>query len=522
MTRTPGDGRNDGPGQEKPIGQDRDDADIPATVHMADAAATVPTQPIPAAPLAGDISIHDVTPVRFGPFSWALYEWGLTPYVILITIYIFGPYFSDVVIGNPEEGQAAWGFINGVAGFGVAILAPILGAIADRGGARKPWLLVFLVIQAPAIALLWFAMPQDQAGDLGLSIAAITGLIILITMCFEFSSMFHNAMLPGIVQERKLGGLSGLGLALGNAGAVTLLFVMLYAFALPGTMDLSFLPEAPLLGLDRELYEPNRIVGPIVAIWMVIFTIPLFFFTPDAPKAPYGPAEAVRRGFRSLIGTLTKATHYRNIITYLVARMLYADGKTAILIFGGVYASGTFGWQLVDQVAYGITLSIFAVLGGLFGGILDDRAGSRRAILFTIGWTMVALLGAISITQTEIFFIPIADPGTPVWGGPVFQTLPELAYIGVGTTLAMSVTAAYASSRTMLARLAPRDMMSEFFGLYALSGKATAFLGPLTVGVATYVFSSQRIGLGSVLLLLGAGFVVMLFVREERAQRADP
>ncbi len=454
-----------------------------------------------------------VIPKRLGPFSWALYEWGQTPYVILITVYIFGPYFSNVVVGDPERGQALWGYVNGLAGFGIALLGPILGAIADRGGARKPWLFVLLMIEVPVLALLWYAQPDGA----GLPLLTISIMIITITIAFEMAIVFHNAMLLTIVPENKLGGLSGLGLALGNAGGLFLLFVMLYAFALPGTVDAGFLPDAPLLGLDPAAFEPQRIAGPLVAIWMVIFAIPLFVFTPDVPRAAHGPCQAVRLGLKSLVNTLSKAAHYRNIMTFLIARMLYADGKTAILIFGGVYATGVFGWTLIDQLAYGIVLSVFAVIGGILGGVIDDWIGSKRATQLTIGATMLGLLAAISMSRTEVFFIPLSDPGTPIWSGPVFKTLPEVVYISVGTILAMSITAAYATSRTLMARLAPPSMMSEFFGLYALSGKATAFLGPFTVGLATALADSTRMGFASVILLLGAGFVVLAFVHEERS-----
>jgi UMF1 family MFS transporter len=214
--------------------------------------------------------------------------------------------------------------------------------------------------------------------------------------------------------------------------------------------------------------------------------------------------------------------HYRNIAIYLVARMFYNDGKTAVLVFGGVYAAGVFGWGPLTLTIYGIVLSVFAVGGGFFGGWLDDRFGSKRAILVSIGGTSIGLILAISMTPTEIFFFPYdAASAQPIWDLPFFATLPELLYLIVVLIVAICITAAYANSRTMLARIAPVTKMSEFFGIYALSGTATAFLGPLLVGVATHFFQSQRAGFASVLLLLGIGLAGMLFVREERAEAVD-
>ena len=203
--------------------------------------------------------------------------------------------------------------------------------------------------------------------------------------------------------------------------------------------------------------------------------------------------------------------------------MFYNDGKTAVLIFGGVYAAGVFKWDVLTLTVYGIVLSVFAVAGGIFGGWLDDRFGSKRAIIVSIGGTCVGLVLAISMTPTEMFFFIPHDPATapPVWNLPFFATLPELMYLIVVLIVAICITAAYANSRTMLARIAPVSKMSEFFGIYALSGTATAFLGPLLVGVATHVFQSQRIGFASILLLLGLGLAGMFFVKEDRAEAVD-
>ncbi|MDO9128008.1 MAG: MFS transporter [Parvibaculum sp.] len=454
-----------------------------------------------------------------GQWSWAIFEWARNPYVILVTIYIFAPYFSNTVVGDPVRGQAIWGNINGIAGFFIACLGPVLGAIADTGGKRKPWIAFFIAVMVPAIFLLWWAMPGGE----GLSILTIAALIVLVAVAFEFSAVFHNSMLPAVAPHERIGFLSGLGLALGNAGALFILCFMLWAFVLPGAVDWSFVPAAPLFGLDAAAHENSRITGPIVAVWMLVFSLPLILWTPDVTGAGVPVATAIRRGVGSVVGTVKKLRHYRNIAIYLAARMFYNDGKTAVLVFGGVYAAGIFGWGVLTLTVYGIVLSVFAVGGGFFGGWLDDRFGSKRAILVSIGGTCIGLVLAISMTPTEIFFfIPYDAATTPsVWDLPFFATLPELMYLIVVIIIAICITAAYANSRTMLARIAPVSKMSEFFGIYALSGTATAFLGPLLVGVATHYFQSQRLGFASILVLLVLGLAGMLFVKEERAEAVD-
>ena len=487
---------------------------------------TQPPQPIPGTPAsnvtgatASTTHLSGSTDTAFsrGELSWALFEWARTPYVILITIYIFSPYFTNVVVGDPVEGQSIWGYTNGIAGFFIAVFAPLFGAIADKGGSRKPWIAAFVGIMAPCMFLLWWALP---GADGGLSIWSIAVLIVVIGIAFEYSSVFHNAMLPHITTPAKLGGLSGLGLAAGNAGSLLILIFMLFFFALPGQMDWSFLPDAPLFGLDQESFQHSRISGPIVAIWLLLFSIPLFLYTPDTKPTPHPLGSLVLQGLETLYGTLRKLPQYRNVATYLLARMFYNDGKTAILIFGGVYAVGVFGWDEVRMLIYGIFLSVFAVVGGFFGGWLDNTVGSKRAIMVSIGITTLGVIATVSTTPTQILFVFPYDPATApqVWSFPYFNTWPEIIFMGLMTVVAVAITAAYANSRTMMARLAPPTMTTEFFGLYALSGTATAFLAPMTVGFFTDLFASQRAGYASILLLLGAGLALMLFVKEEQAK----
>lgn len=454
-----------------------------------------------------------------GQYSWALFEWARDPYVIVVTIYIFAPYFSNTVVGDPVRGQAIWGHINGIAGFIIACFGPLLGAIADTGGRRKPWLIAFVAIMVPTIFALWWALP----GGAGLSIIQCALLFITVSVAFSFSEVFHNSMLPTVAPHERIGFLSGLALALANAGALIILCFLLYAFMLPGHVGWSFIPKEALFGLDISQHENSRISAPITAIWLFVFTLPLLFFTPDIkPTMKIRKREAIVDGMKRVIKTVRQIRHYRNVATYLIARMFFNDGQTAVLIFGGVYAAGVFHWNALTLTIYGIVLSIFAVGGGFFGGWLDDTFGSKRAILVSIGGTSIGIVLAVSMTPTSMFFFFPYDPASPpIWSLPFFRTAPELAYLIVVVLVAICITAAYANSRTMLARIAPVSKMSEFFGLYALSGTATAFMGPELVGLTTELFQSQRAGFASILLLMLIGLAGMLFVREGRAEAAD-
>lgn len=456
---------------------------------------------------------------RLGQVSWALFEWARNPYYILIVIYIFGPYFSTEVIGDPVRGQAIWGYINGFAGAVTACLAPFLGAIADKVGRRKPWIGAFVIMMFPAILMLWYAVPGEE----GPGILTVAVALAIAGTGSAFSEVFHNAMLPSIVPYPRLGALSGLGLSLGNAGALVILVAMLYGFALPasGLLDWPVLPDHVLFGLDTSTFEHDRISAPIAAVWLLVFSLPLFLFTPDRAGTGTGAAQAVREGLSDVWATVRRLKHYRNIALYLGARMLFNDGKVAIMTFGMIYASGVFGWGGAERLMVGVFLTVFAVAGGLIGGWLDDLFGSKKAILFTIGGNSIALLVAISITPTTILFLPFDGLSDPVWSFPYFQTLPEIVYLLTSVLFALFITSAYANSRTMLARIAPETEMTKFFGLYALSGQVTTFIAPILVAFFTDFFVSQRIGMASILILLVGGFVLMFWVKEERSAPHD-
>ncbi|MBL8544735.1 MAG: MFS transporter [Hyphomonadaceae bacterium] len=429
--------------------------------------------------------------------------------MLLGTIYVFAPYVSNVVIGDPIHGQTLISGWHKTAGIIIALTAPFLGAATDRMGRRKPLLALFTAALALTMIVQWWAMPGAQ----GLPLWALGLAVTSSGVMFVYTEVLHNAMLTRAAPPKQLSLVSGLGLSLGNAASVLLLVFVLVTMALPGQIDLPFLPEAPLFGLDPAKFEPSRIVTLLCAAWLIVFAVPLFLYTPDLVTTGERFGDAMRHGVGNVMRTLRKLRDYKNVALFLIARMLYADGKTAILIFSGIYAAGTMGWGLIEMLAYGIILTIFAVLGGFVGGWLDHTIGPKRAVVIEIGVTFVCLIAMVSMTATSmLFFIPV-DPAARAWEGPIFNTVPQLAYLGFAVVIAISITAAYASSRALMARLAPEGMEGEVFGLYALSGSATAWLGPMLVEYFTDAYESQRAGFASIVILLIAGFVLLLFVQ---------
>jgi MFS transporter, UMF1 family len=455
----------------------------------------------------------DTTSGKMGPsgLSWAIFEGGRNPYVVLCTIYILAPYVATTVFPDPVTGQATIASWHKYGGFIVALTAPLIGSIADKMGHRKPALLAVTLAMCVSIFMLWWALPAGQGGLPIWLIGVLTGGVGVL---FAYNEVLHNSMLPKATPAPSLPHVSGLGLALGNLASVGLLVFVLWGLAFPGRVDWAFIPKEPLFGLDPLRHETSRIVAPMSAIWFAICAIPLFLFTKDAPATGISMAKASKDGFTGLMSAVKRLFDTdKNAGLFLLARMLYVDAKIAILIFAGLTAAGVFKWGLLEMTAYGVILSVFAVFGGLFAGVLDAAIGAKRSVMIEIGVTLICLLIMTSQSANQIFWIA-TEPGKAVWNAPMFKTLPELVFLGGAVIIAISITGAFASSRTLMARLAPIGMEGEFFGLYSLSGSATLWLGSMLVQIFTTQFASQQIGLASTGILLVSGLVIMAFVKQ--------
>ena len=440
-----------------------------------------------------------------GRASWVLFEWGRNPYVLVITIYIYATYFSRDVVGDPVRGQALWAEIQGLAGLAVALSAPFLGAIADAGGRRKPWILFFSILLIASTAMLWFGEPMGM----GIGLTGIAVVIALGHIAYDGTLVFHAAMLPSVVPGPKIGTWSGLSLGLGNVAGIILLLIVLVFF---------YLPAEPLFGLNKAAHEHERIAGPLIALWFSIFSIPFFLFTPDRASSGLSVGEAVAKGIKSVVRTLKSIRHYRNVGTFLGSRMIYQDGLNVMLSFGGVYAVGVFGWTAIESALYGIIVSVFAAIGGILGGRLADRIGTKRALQLSLTGVIIGALGSLGFAPDRIFFVVPYETGAVAIDLPVFSTAPELLYIATVMLIAICLVATYANSRAMMARIAPKERMTEFFGLFALSGEATAFLAPFAIAVVTSATGSQQWGMVTTSGFLALGLIGLSFVREERAE----
>jgi len=432
-----------------------------------------------------------------GGVAWSLFEAGRIPVVTLISIFVFAPYFVTRVIGDPVQGQAAVAQAGKWGGWIVALSAPFIGAALDRWGPRKPFLGLVTGSLALLVGLLWYATP----GGAGLAIGTVVAIWSANTVLYAYGELGHNSLLaraaPGLEHRA-----SGLALALGNALSTLLLVFVLAAFVLPAE---------PLFGLDRQSHAPDRIVAPLAAAVMLLGALPLFLLTPDVPRTGLSAAAAFKAGVGDLKAVLAQARTHRNVLTFLAARMLYADAKVAIILFGGVYAAGVMGWRTSELLVLGVLQGLFSVLGGALGAWLDGRFGAKRAVQIELTLVLIGQAALLGSRPDAILFV--AAEATPVWGAPLFETAPELVFLALGFLNAVGITAAYASSRTLLVRLVPPGATGRFFGLYTLSGTATYWLAPFLIEVFTRALGTQQAGFYPVLALLALGLVVLSRVR---------
>ena len=435
-----------------------------------------------------------------GIWGWMLFDWAAQPFHTLIITFVFAPYFASAVAPDPTRGQELWGLAAGIGGLIIALSSPVLGAVADATGPRKPWILGFAVIGAIGCWMLWYAAPASA--HLGWVMAAF----ILALIGLEFSAVFNNAMMPSLVPRSELGRLSGAAWGLGYVGGlITLILVLGFMAASPETGK-TLLGLDPIFGLDPAQREGDRAAGPLTAIWFSLFIIPMFLYTPDS-AARLSTGGAVRRGLTELAGTLRKLPGNRSSFSFLMSSMFYRDALNALYTFGGIYAAGVLGWSIIQIGVFGILANITGALGAWFGGRMDERFGPKPVVTTTILILAFCCLLVISTTPDEVLFMPL---------GSGQSSLPDIVFYIAGAIIGAAGGAIQAASRTLLVDQVEPDRVTEAFGLYALSGKATAFIGPLTIAWATGFFDSQRLGVTPVIALFLIGLVLLPLVSSFR------
>lgn len=412
-----------------------------------------------------------------GRIGWALFDWANQAFTTIVITFVFAQYFAQGIVQDEVGAQSMWGIGVGLSAAAIAILAPILGSIADRSGRRRPWVIGFSAMCIALTCSLYFMLPDPQ-----FAMTAII-LVALANICYEMAIVFNNAMLADLVDRPRLAKLGGIAWSGGYyGGLVSLVLCLAAVFVLPD---------------PSETQVPVRITSVIVAVWFALFLIPFILWTPDKRPTGVPMAVAVREGLSSLWSTLRSLfSNDRNIFMYLLGRMTYTDGVNTIFVMGGVYASARYGLDTMELIQFGILLNVFSGTGGMVFAFFEERLGTKSVIMISILGLIVS--GSAMLLAPDFSMFTVYGCILGVFVGPIQQ-----------------------ASRTMMAKLAPADAQAKLFGLYALSGKATSWGGPILVGVMTAMAASWgwsdnnalTFGMFGVMPFMVAGFIIMLFVR---------
>ena len=441
-------------------------------------------------------------------WGWMMFDWASQPYNTLLLTFIFGPYFAEIVTNMMIDGgmgeelakakaQEYWGWGLTVTGLIIAVTAPILGAFADSSGHRMSWIKVFSVFYVVGGFGLWWTAPDSFSIIWALVFFGI-GFIGM-----EFTTIFTNSMLPSLVPREETGKISGSGFALGYWGGVLALAIMFPLFV-ENANGVTLLGNPPILGLDGAAREGTRIVGPFTAVWFIIGMIPFFMWVREKPSDVQieGNTRDALRGLWATIKSLPKRV---SMFSFLTSSLFYRDALNGLYGFGAIYAKGVLDWTIILIGIFGVISAITAAIFAYFGGTLDKKFGPKPVLIGSIIALIIVCIIVVSMTRESLFGIAFATD----------SQLPDIIFFICGGVIGAAGGMLQASSRTMMVRHADPDRPTEAFGLYALSGKATAFLAPGLIALASKISGDQRIGITPLIFLFGLGLVLLIWVKPQ-------
>lgn len=446
--------------------------------------------------------------IRKRIWGWYFFDWASQPYNTLMLTFIFGPYFAQTATAQlmsdgmtqqaaAAQAQAWWGYGLTVTGILIAVLAPVLGSVADSTGKRMPWIWLFSILYFIGAMGTWWSAPEAFNPVLVLAFFGI-GMIGM-----EFATIFTNSYLPSMGPKKELGRISGSGWAFGYVGGVVALIIMLMLFQ-AGASGKTMAGLSPLFGLDSATKADTRIVGPLTAMWFLVFMIPFFLWVRDEKNEPrlkyrFG------KGVTDLVQTLKNLPGNPSLLAYLGSSMFYRDALNGMYTFGGIYAVGVLGWSITQIGTFGISAALSGAIFCWIAGYIDRAIGPKPVIVACCLIMMLTALLIISLTPTSVLWFAVEDG----------SALPDQMFYLAGILIGAAGGVLQSSSRNMLTRQGNPERMTEAFGLYALSGKATSFLAPALIALVSDITGSQRLGVTPLVFLFALGLFLLLWVKPD-------
>ena len=401
-------------------------------------------------------------------FSWLLFDFANTSFSVIMVTFVFPLYFKNVICNGEPSGDALWGFSISLSMLLVALISPVLGAAADYSGKRKRFLFVFTLISVLATAMLSFSGP-------GMAVAAIA-LFILANIGFEGGLVFYDAYLKELATDKSVGRVSGYGFAMGYLGALAILLL-----------------TKPLLSKGIVLSNaPNVQLSFLAAsVFFALFSVPIFLALRDQQKKE-GPAisfASLGSSIKEVKHTVRHIMNYPDLVRFLLAYFFYNDAILTVIAFSSIYAQNTLGFTTGELIVFFMLVQTTAIAGSIIFGFVTDKIGPKKTIVITLLIWFVVVIAAIFADRKELFFY-------------------------TGMLAGLSMGSSQAASRSMMARLTPREHVTEFFGFYdGTFGKASAIVGPLVFGIVSAQAGSQKAALASLLMFFTIGLLLMTRVR---------
>lgn len=432
-----------------------------------------------------------------------LFDWAAQPFSTLVITFLFGPYFVTVLIGDPVWGQQIWFYTIAVMGIFIAFAAPIVGRSFDRTHHHKIILAGLSLIYVVGMSGLFLAAPGRVDLLIPILVCLVAGGVAI-----EVATVLTNAYLPRLAEREQIGRLSAKGWAVGYAGGiVSLLFLLCCVMPVPGQQS-TLIGITPLVPSTNEDRLADRLIGPFSAFWYLAFVWPAFYWLPKRPRTPLNDSKAQADPFwKGLWQQISSLRHRNDLRFFLLANLFVKDGMIALFALGGIFGAGLFGWGVPELAIFGIGALLMGTLGASVSGYLDDRFGFRRVILASLLVWLVAGFIMLGLAPDRIFFVIVVAAPTPTG----FLDAPaEQAFMMAALLVGLMAGPLQASFRSGIVHLSPPEHMGQHFGLLALSGRSTAFVGQLAAGAITGLTGQQQSAVLVVLVLLTIGLFYLL------------